>query len=183
MNEETTIYKAQQKALINRSVSGTATALIVGGGALLVANLAGFSLLEFLAPLLFMGGFGVLLLQPAYHSTADQQSKWSWLAVPGAFFLTLGTLIFLMNLVDHFESFAYAWTLLPAAVVAGMMYVWRFDELHPIHERGYKIIRFLVLLFIGLGAFFELLVFETLGPWWPLLLIGAGIYLARKERS
>lgn len=183
MNDETTIYKAQEKAVVGRSMSGTATALIIGGSALLVANLAGFSLLEFLAPLIFIGGFGLLLIQPAVRATAANQSPWVWLAVPGSFFLTLGSLIFLMGIVDHFESFAYAWTLLPAAVVAGIMYVRRFEENHPIHERGTKMIRTFLMMFMGMGLFFELLVFETLGPWWPLLLIGAGVYLAMKNRA
>lgn len=184
MNDEI-VYKAQEKAaLTRRPMSSTALTLIGGGAALLVANLLGFSLLEFFAPLLFIGGFGLLLMQPARKMQAgDHPSFWAWLAVPGAFFLTLGTLVFLLLIVDHPEAFAYAWTLFPASIAAGIMYIRRHDENHKIHETGYKLIRTMLFLFMGLGAFFELLVFETLGPWWPLLLVGTGIYLYMKEKN
>lgn len=182
LNDEM-VYKAQAKNELTRTTSGTAVALIVAGIGLFLANMAGVHLLDIFAPLLFVGGLGVLMLMPAYKATAEQPTQWGFLAAPGAFFLTLGLLIFMMGLVDHFEGFAYAWALLPASVIAGLMYAKRFDEQHTIHQRGHRAIRFFLSAFMILGLFFELLVFESLGPWWPLILVGMGGYMVWQERQ
>ena len=177
-----TVYKAQAKTEMGRPTIGTAALLIFGGLTLLVANLAGVHLLSVFAPLLFVGGLGVLMLLPTHQATAEQPSQWGFLAGPGAFFLALGALFFLMGLVNHFEAWAYAWALLPASFVGGMMYAKRFDDEHPLHQRGAKVIRFFVSAFMVMALFFELLVFESLGPWWPLLLVGTGAYMLWQKK-
>ena len=175
------IFKAQAKAELARPKTGTAALLVFGGLALLVASLAGIDLLGVFAPLIFVGGLGVLMLLPAHNATAEQPTSWGFLAIPGAFFLTLGTLIFMMGLVNHFEAFAYAWALLPASVIVGLMYMKRFDEAHSIHHKGPRALRFFISAFMVMALFFELLVFQTLGPWWPLLLIGTGAFMLWKR--
>jgi hypothetical protein len=181
--EDETIYKAQAKQELVRPNTSTAALLIFGGLTLLVASLAGVSLLELFAPLLFVGGLGVLMLLPTHKATAEQPSQWSFLAGPGGLLLTLGSLLFLMGLVNHFEAWAYAWALLPVGFVLGMMYAQRFDEEHRIHQRGAKVIRFFISGFMILALFFELLVFESLGPWWPLLLVGTGAYMLWQKKA
>jgi CDP-diglyceride synthetase len=179
MSEET-VLKAAVKAEDGQS-SWLAKVLIGAGVVLLLSNLLHISLLAYLWPG-FIAGFGLLLLWPAYQSTADHQSLLSFLAVPGAIFLAMGALLFLMNLTGHFESMAYGWTLLLAAGAAGYAYVKRFQPSNASQERARRFIRSMVLAFMGLAAVFELLIFDSLGAWWPLLLIGLGAYVYLKNK-
>jgi hypothetical protein len=39
----------------------------------------------------------------------------------------------------------------------------------------------MALSFMGLATIFEIFVFQSLGGWWPLLLIGLGVYLLVKQ--
>lgn len=181
MSEEM-VYKAQEKALMSGGRKRTAGLMIGAGFGLLVLTLSGVSLLEILAPLLFIGGLGLLMLWPAYRSTADHPRSMTWLAGPGAMLLALGSLIFTLGLIDHFEAMAYAWTLLPMSFIGGIMYGNRFRESASIHTNGPRAVRFFGWLFVLGGLFFELLVFESLGPWWPLVLVAYGLYLLVSQR-
>jgi hypothetical protein len=62
------------------------------------------------------------------------------------------------------------------------MYMERFDSTSTVHENGHRFIRVMVLVFMGLALFFEVLVFESLGGWWPLMLVGLGLYVFLKNR-
>ena len=184
MSDES-VLKVEEKRKLSRleSKSWPAYAMIGVGGTLLIANLFGLELIEFLWP-----GFivtpGLLLMWPAANATAEKQSRLSFLAVPGAMMVMLGGLLFAMNLTDHFEAMAYSWTLLVAAAAAGLMYIRRFQPNHRIHERGPKLVRTMGMLFLGLATFFELVVFGTYNPLLPLALIGIGIYmLVRRQRQ
>jgi hypothetical protein len=158
--------------------------LLIGAGAiLLVTNLLHISLMSYLWPG-FIVGLGLLMVWPSYQSTAERQSRLSFLAVPGAMMLAMGGLFFLMNLTDHFESMAYAWTLILAAGGAGYGYLKRFDEASNTQAKVHKFVRTMILAFMALAMVFELLIFQSLGAWWPLLLIGVGAYLyLRSKRS
>jgi hypothetical protein len=173
------ILKVEVQAL-DRRRSVVAPLMIGGGAMLLAANLFHFDLMSFLWPL-FVITPGVLLMLPAYRSTADDQSRASFLAIPGSFILTVGLLLSVMNLTGHFEAWAYAWILTVAGVAAGISYWKRFESDHSVHGKADRLIRNIVFLAGGMMLFFELIVFETLGPWWPLALIVAGFYLWRKE--
>lgn len=181
MSEET-IYKAEEaRKLVNHSDNTGAYVVIGAGVALLLANLFGFHLMEILWP-----GFilvpGLLLMWPSYSSTADQQSQLSFLAIPGAMITAVGALLFIMNITGHFEAWAYSWTLIWAAAAAGWMYMKRFDPQDSVHETGYKFIRVLVFMFMGLSLLFELVIFGNFAPIFPALLIGYGIYLIYKNK-
>jgi hypothetical protein len=157
--------------------------LLIGAGLLLLlVNLLNISLMSYLWPG-FVLGFGLVLLWPAYRSTAAQSSVFNFLAVPGAMIATLGVILFIFNLTNRFEGMAYAWPFFLAAAAAGLMYMNRFDEDNNIHNSGRRFIRAMVILFIGLAAFFELLVFQTFGGWWPLALVLVGVYLLVKKNG
>lgn len=176
MSEET-IYKAQERNVtLYRDRSRMAVTMIGGGLGLLALTLSGVNLLGLLAPMIFVGGAGLLLLWPSYRASATQPSRVPWLAGPGMTLLATGLLLFIILLIDRPEMMAYAWVIFPISLLGGMMYGYRHQKEHAIHHSGPKVIR--VLGWIGFGAamFFELLVFESLGPWWPLVLIGFGIY-------
>jgi hypothetical protein len=87
-----------------------------------------------------------------------------------------------MNVVNHFESWAYVWPLVVAAGAAGYDYMHRFKESTTRAEKVHNFIRTMVITFMVLAVFFELLIFKSLGSWWPLLLIGLGFYVYVKNR-
>ncbi len=175
------IFKAQEAAKLEKS-SWPAFLIIGFGVVLLLANLLDVTLIDYLWP-----GFvitpGLLLMWPAWSSTEESQSRLSFLAVPGAILTTVGALLFTMNMTDHFEAWAYSWTLLIIAAIVGVMLIKRFEPEHRVHTRGHRQIRFLVLLFIGFAAFFEVVIFENFNPLLPVALIGYGIYLLKREKQ
>ena len=181
MNEESA-YKAEEGSKLDVRSSLPAVLVIAIGLVLLAANLFNFHLIEVLWPG-FVVAPGLVLLWPAHSSTADRQSKLSFLAVPGAILVTIGLLLFTMNITNHFEAWAYSWTLLVAAAAAGLMYIKRFDKSSTIHERGRSLIRFMILLFMVLAVFFEIVIFENFNPLLPLALIGYGVYLLLRNRQ
>jgi hypothetical protein len=182
--EDETVYKAQAKAGLNRSLNlgRPAVLLVLGGVFLLLASLYGIPLHEILMPLVIIGGLGVLLLWPAHRATAERPSQFGFLAIPGAFFLAFGVMVSTLIMLNRLEAILYLWTFLPMAVMAGIMYWKRFEQESGVHEFGQKFIRAFFYLFLGLGLFFELLVFQSLGPWWPLVLVAAGLFLLWQER-
>ena len=182
MSEET-IYKVEEgRKLVKYSNNIPAYVVIGVGVALLVANLFGVHLMG-----IFWPGFilvpGLLLLWPAYNSTADEQSQFSFLAIPGAIITAVGLLLFVMNITNHFEAWAYSWTLVWAAAAGGWMYMKRFDLEDSIHDTGYKFVRVMIFMFMGLAILFELVIFGNFAPIFPVLLIGYGLYLVYKNRQ
>ncbi|MEM9773609.1 MAG: hypothetical protein AAF902_03440 [Chloroflexota bacterium] len=172
-----TIYKAQKQEIASRPLQSTGVRLVVAGSVLLALTLSGVSIFPIIAPLLFVSGIGALMMWPALQSTADNKSNWSFLAAPGAAMVALGAMIFVLNLINHQEAFAYLWTILPISFIGGMMHSRRFEDTHPIHKNGERAIRVFSIIGITMGVVFELFIFNTFGPWWPLFLIGYGIYL------
>lgn len=180
MSEET-VYKAEEAAKLKARPSLLAVALIGTGIMLLLAHLFDIRLMDFFWPA-FIIGPGLLLMWPAYKSTADEQSKLAFLAVPGAMIAATGLLLMVMNLTNHFEAWAYSWPLVIAAAAGGIMYVTRYDDNPPLQERGHKLIRTLSSVFIGLAVFFEIIVFENFNPIMSMGLIALGLYLLLRNR-
>lgn len=187
MTEDTVVENKRLKARENVQLTVRqnlpAFAIIGAGVVLLLSNIVGFHLIDILWPL-FIITPGVLLMMPSYQSTQEHQSRASFLAVPGAVILAVGTLLFVLNLAnDHFEAMAYSWTMVIAAVPAALIYIKRFEPEHPIHETGRKIIRNLFYAFLGFAVFFEIIIFENFNPLFSLGLIGVGVYLLINQRK
>ncbi len=177
-----TVLKVEETRKLQHSKAMPAYGVIAIGVALLVTNLFGFELIDVLWPG-FVLAPGLMLLWPAYASTPDQQSKAAFLAVPGAMLITVGTLLFIMNLSNHFEAWAYSWPLVLASVGWALMYVKRFEPEHKVHQNGYNFLRLMVLMAMGFAVFFELIIFGSFNPLLPLGIIGFGIYLLIKNRQ
>lgn len=182
MSEET-IYKAEEGRKLMKQSDNTVPFVVIGVGvALLLANLLGFHLMELLWP-----GFilvpGLLLLWPAYSSTADNPHQLSFLAIPGAIITAVAMLLFVMNVTNHFEAWAYAWTLVWAAAAGGWMYMKRFEPEDSVHDTGYKFVRVMIIMFMALAILFELVIFGNFAPIFPALLIGYGLYLVYKNKQ
>jgi hypothetical protein len=180
MTEET-ILKAQEQAKLQTRSSLPAWILIGTGLVLLLTSMLDLHLLDYIWPG-FLIAPGLLMLAPAYKSTADDRSGLAFLAVPGAMFVTIGALLFVMNLFDHFEAWAYCWPLIPAAAAAGVLYLTRFDNNERLEHRAHKFIRLMAMLTAGLAFFFEIVVYENFNPLMSLGLILFGLYLLLKER-
>jgi len=181
MSEEQ-VFKAEEARKLKLQLSTNPATLLIGAGILLlIANMVGIQLIEYLWPG-FVIGPALLLLWPAYKSTPEKEHKLSFLAVPGAILLTTGVLLFLMNLTNYFEAWAYSWVLLIAAIPAGIMYMKRFDPEHSIHVNGHKFMRTVLIIFGMMAVFFEILIFEHHSIWLAFSLMGYGVYLLAKER-
>lgn len=181
MSEET-VYKAEEAANLRSQPNLPALALIGMGLFLLLAHVFDIRLIDMLWPG-FVLAPGLLLMWPAYKSTPDDQSKLAFLAIPGAMIAAFGALLFAMNLTGHFEAAAYSWPLVIAAAAGGVMYVSRYDDNEALQERGLKFIRSMVLAFVGMAFFFEIILFENFNPLMSLGLIGFGLYLLLRRRG
>jgi hypothetical protein len=103
----------------NRAVNPAAlvlgVALIGLGGLFLVGSLLGISILQFSWPFLIIVP-GVLML--AGMLAGGRQA--AGLAVPGCVLTTVGGILLVQNTFGYYESWAYAWALIPAAVGIGI---------------------------------------------------------------
>jgi hypothetical protein len=180
MNEET-VYKAEKSEKLRAKNPGPAYIIIGIGILLLAANVFDFELMEYLWPG-FVIAPGLMLLWPAYHSTPENKATLSFLAVPGAVLTMTGLMLFVMNLTNHFEAWAYSWTLLLVAVAWAFMYINRFEPERRIHERGHRFIRTMMMIFGGLFVLFELVIWSNFHPLLALALIGYGVYVLVSNR-
>ncbi len=179
---EDSILKIEEAGKLQRRQALPAYGVIAIGVVLLLSNLFNFHLINVLWP-----GFvitpGLMLLWPAYSSTPQRPKTLSFLAVPGAMTIITGILLFIMNLTNHFEAWAYSWPLVLGSVAWALMYMKRFEPQHRVHHTGYNFMRLMVLLAMGFAVFFELIVFGSFNPLLPLGIIAFGVYLLIKERQ
>jgi len=108
------------------------------------------------------------------------------LAIPGSIITTVGLLLFYQNTFDHFESWAYAWALIPIAVGIGLMINGAWSDHPTLVQNGRRLAGIGLVLFLVGFFFFELVL--NIGRWAsglvaPLLLITAGIYLLLRRVS
>jgi hypothetical protein len=181
MTDET-VYKAEERQKLARQHNWPAYIIIGFGVLILGSNLFDFDMIDVLWPG-FIIAPGLMLLWPAYNSTPDHQSRLSFLAIPGAVLVTIGLLNFMMNLTDHFEAWAYSWTLLLAAVAWAVMYIRRFDTENKVHESGHKFIKTMIMMLGGLFVLFELVIWSNFHPLLAVALIGYCVYLLANKRK
>jgi hypothetical protein len=107
------------------------------------------------------------------------------LAIPGSIITGTGLLLLVLNATDQWQAMAYCWTLIaPTALGVGFM-LWGLWADQPERIRaGQRMATIGLALFLGLAAFFELVInlsgffansITRIGL--PLLLIGLGILL------
>lgn len=153
-------------------------ALLVVGVLLLFVRLFSWDVGWLLWPLFILVP-GVLSLLAAAFGGPSLAS----LFIPGSVVTTVGTILFLQNATDHFESWAYAWALLPAAVGVGLMLYGRRSGKLEVVARGRRLAGIFAAVFPVAAVFFEGFIFNDLTDTWffrtglPLLLIAAGVFL------
>lgn len=80
------------------------------------------------------------------------------LAIPASIVTTLGFLMLFQNTFDYFESWAYAWALIPTAVGVGMMINGVWSDHPGLVEKGRKTAQIGAAMFAIGFVFFELVV-------------------------
>lgn len=101
------------------------------------------------------------------------------LAIPGAIISGIGAILYYQNVSGDWDSWAYAWTLIPGFVGVGVL-VSNFFEgrfLRGFRE-GFGMIAFSAIMFTIFGAFLGGP--QILGDYWPILLVLAGLWMVVK---
>ena len=111
------------------------------------------------------------------------------LAIPGCVITTVGLILAVDNTFDTWQTWAYAWALIPASVGLGLrLQSERLDQPRAM-EAGTRMLEGFLLAFVVLAVFFELILnlshvasgaLRTFVG--PALLILAGIYLLMRRR-
>jgi hypothetical protein len=171
MNEE-----IKQKAAISPMIIGI---LLVSLGFLLILlNTFNFNYGRFAWPF-FIIVPGVVLIVVAL---VIEESFGKVLIIPASILTAVGLLLLYQNTTNHWESWAYAWTLVgPVSIGLGQFIYGSLKKQTEMMKFGSKLLTVGLIMF-GLGfVFFELIVGISgfgLGEFgWPLLLIGLGVLL------
>jgi hypothetical protein len=107
------------------------------------------------------------------------------LAIPGSIVTMVGLILLVQSWLQHFESWIYAWTLIPAAVGIGLVIHGKWSGDDRSIRTGRRVMTIALIVFLVVGAFFELIVHLSKAPLggylWPLLMIGVGVYLLMRR--
>ena len=161
--------------------SGTLVAgsiLIVFGLLALLGQLfRGFQLWNYLWPLILVG-FGALFFVGMFAGGKSMAG----LAIPGSIISIIGLLMLVQNLTNHWESWAYGWTVILIAIGLGIFIMGVYSESEHRRRAGLRVMQVGAILFVIFGGFFEL-IFTAFRPYgvqqyiFPALLVLLGIYL------
>lgn len=101
------------------------------------------------------------------------------MAVPAFIVGGIGGILYYQNMSGDWGSWSYLWTLIPGFSGLGMLTAWLLGarEKYSINTAIDTIGTSLVLLVI-FGAIFG--AFKGFGPYWPLLLVAAGVLIAAR---
>lgn len=106
----------------------------------------------------------------------------SGLAIPGTIITTIGLMLFYQNITQHWESWAYGWTVILMSVGLGIFIMGLYGQNESQRSSGLGVLRIGLIMFIIFGAFFELIFtsgmsFGLRSIIFPLGLILLGLYL------
>jgi hypothetical protein len=126
--------------------------LVLVGAALLVGQLVSIDVGHYGWPL-FLIAPGLVIL---YVALMARGALGEGLAILGSIITVTGLILLYQNATDHFESWAYAWTLIfPGAVGVGMI-LYGLVALRPGNVRaGTRLVGISLVLFLVGVAFFE----------------------------
>jgi hypothetical protein len=120
---------------------------------------------------------GAAFLYAAF--TGDKQA--AGLAVPGAVIGGTGLILFYQNMTNHWESWAYAWTLYPLFVGLALTFIGRRQGSEGTIRTGQGMVRWSGVAFIVAAIFFEIVLFGRGGVLsnlaLPIVLIGIGLVM------
>ena len=108
------------------------------------------------------------------------------LAIPGSIVTMVGCILWVQNITGRFESWAYAWGLIVAAVGIGIYLHGLWSGVKQRQDSRLRTAGMGLILFLAFGAFFELFIFgdnRMLRNLWPIALIAVGVYLVTRNRG
>ena len=123
---------------------------------------------------LIVVGVGVLILIVGLLSGAPET------AIGACVVAGIGGILYYQNLTNNWVSWAYAWTLIPGFSGIGMVISGLLgSRVARSISRGLDQIITSVVLFLIFGSIFGPMFggFSLLGPYWPLLLVAAGLLI------
>ena len=146
--------------------------ILLGGWLLavqLVPGLEGLFNIEYSWPLIVIAAGVVIFIVGLLSGSPG-------MAVPACIVGGIGTLLYYQNETGNWESWAYAWTLIPGfagigAILAGLL----GDNPSKSYRDGLNLIVISAIMFLIFGSFLGGL--DLLGQWWPVLLILLGGWL------
>jgi hypothetical protein len=157
------------------------SALIVLGGLFLLSQFLDISIWRFLWPLfVLIPGIGMFV---TVYGGGKQAAG---LAIPASIVSMVGLILLFQSITDHWESWAYAWSLIfPIGVGLGMYIYGMRAEDEETRQRGKGMLRTGVIIFVLLGVFFET-IFAAGGSlfgriFWPVAIILLGVYLIMRQ--
>lgn len=149
------------------------------GGVVLVAAGALFFLVQFLGldgsavidvlwPLFILGPGAVMLLTAIFNRT-----RLSGMAIPGSILSGIGGLLMYQSVTGDWDSWAYAWALIPCFVGIGLSLA---GTLNP-NPGQVAVGNRMAVISLVVFAVFAMLFDAALTPLLPLLLIGLGVFM------
>ena len=162
----------------NRSNPGSLIigAALIGFGLLALAGqlFSGFDFWGVIWPF-FIVGAGALFFVGMYSGGKSAAG----LAIPGSILIAVGLMLFLQNLFDHWESWAYGWTVILMAVGVGIYIMGRYTENQGQRASGLNLLKIGAVLFLIFAGFFEMIFnsFAFSRFLFPAALILFGLYL------
>lgn len=98
------------------------------------------------------------------------------MAVPAFIIGGIGGILYWQDTTGSFDSWSYMWALIPGFVGLGtIVHGLLTGDIRRRVMRGLRSILVSVVLFLIFGSFFGGL--QLLGPYWPILVIGVGVYM------
>ena len=154
-----------------------AVLIAIGLLSLLGQLFRGFSFWSYLWPLIIIA-FGGLFFVGMFVGGKSLAG----LAIPGTIISGIGLLMFFQNLLHHWESWSYGWTVILILVGLGIYIMGLYAGDASQRQSGLRVMRIGAILFIIFGGFFELIIFgfQRTGIQqyiFPALLVLLGIYL------
>lgn len=101
------------------------------------------------------------------------------LLVPACIFAGIGVLLYWQNMTGNWESWAYAWTLIPGFVGIGLLLMGLMERRRSKLAAATWLILFSLILFGIFGTFLGGQ--NILQPYWPVLLIALGVVLLSRS--
>ena len=164
----------------NRNITGAVIGIIlilIGLFALFGQNLV-FWNAEYLWPLIVVGLGAAFLI-----TMLVGDKSLGGLAIPGSILITIGLILFVMNLTNTWEAWSYCWALIVFAVGAGIWINGFRNDLPELKQRGSTTMRTGLVLFMVFGVLMEF-IFSLSGQanlgsllLWSILLAVVGAYL------
>jgi hypothetical protein len=151
--------------------------IVFGLLALLNQLFSGFNFWGYLWPLIIIA-FGGLFFVGMFAGGKSVAG----LAIPGSIFGGIGLMLLLQNLTNHWESWAYGWTVILISVGLGIFIMGLYTADANRRQAGLRVMKVGAILFIIFGGFFEMVfnAFRLNGIAqyvFPALLILLGLYL------